>query len=298
MAWPACAFASPTTTRDSRLRSRGCSAVPGSAVPCTRPRHARPLPPLPAGSRLRGAERGLSGRGSPAARECVSEVIGRLGQAAPKVAALLEEAEEDLLAFYSFPAPHWSKLRSTDENVKASTRRSRRFSPNRAVARRSVRAPDRLLRRRFDRQPAEPPGFRGRRGLAEVSAQITAVCLPKGPPTSPKHHEPSVWAARRSTERSGLGTSGARPLSPGTSCVVSASDLGHSRGAHGALKDCPRALPGTGRGPVARPARPVPAGRGGRAAREQERHQPSAGARSARRRQVATEPERRAILSR
>jgi Transposase, Mutator family len=28
------------------------------------------------------------------------------------VAALLEEAEEDLLAFYSFPADHWAKLRS------------------------------------------------------------------------------------------------------------------------------------------------------------------------------------------
>ena len=52
--------------------------------------------------------------GRPAARERVSEVIGRLGQAAPKVAALLEEAEEDLIAFYGFPAAHWSKLRSTN----------------------------------------------------------------------------------------------------------------------------------------------------------------------------------------
>ncbi len=31
----------------------------------------------------------------------------------PKVAAP-EEAEEDLLAFYSFPADHWPKLRSTN----------------------------------------------------------------------------------------------------------------------------------------------------------------------------------------
>jgi putative transposase len=30
------------------------------------------------------------------------------------VAALLEQAEEDILAFYSFPPPHWSKLRSTN----------------------------------------------------------------------------------------------------------------------------------------------------------------------------------------
>jgi putative transposase len=33
---------------------------------------------------------------------------------APKVAGLLEDAEEDLLAFYAFPAAHRSKLRSTN----------------------------------------------------------------------------------------------------------------------------------------------------------------------------------------
>ena len=30
------------------------------------------------------------------------------------MAALLEEAEEDLLAFYAFPSDHWAKLRSTN----------------------------------------------------------------------------------------------------------------------------------------------------------------------------------------
>jgi transposase-like protein len=48
------------------------------------------------------------------ARRLTGEVIARLAPVAPKVAALLEEAEEDLLAFYSFPAEHWSKLRSTN----------------------------------------------------------------------------------------------------------------------------------------------------------------------------------------
>ena len=48
------------------------------------------------------------------ARERVGEVIARLGTTVPKVATLLEEAEDDLLAFYAFPAPHWSKLRSTN----------------------------------------------------------------------------------------------------------------------------------------------------------------------------------------
>ena len=33
---------------------------------------------------------------------------------AAKVSELLAEAEEDLLAFYRFPAEHWSKLRSTN----------------------------------------------------------------------------------------------------------------------------------------------------------------------------------------
>ena len=42
------------------------------------------------------------------------EVLERLTGPAPKVAGLLEGAEEDLLAFYRFPAAHWPKLRSTN----------------------------------------------------------------------------------------------------------------------------------------------------------------------------------------
>jgi putative transposase len=37
----------------------------------------------------------------------------RLERPLPKVASMLERAEEDLLAFYSFPIDHWRKLRST-----------------------------------------------------------------------------------------------------------------------------------------------------------------------------------------
>lgn len=48
------------------------------------------------------------------ARRRVGEVLERLRPIAPKVAELLEGAEEDLLAFYAFPAAHWSKLRSTN----------------------------------------------------------------------------------------------------------------------------------------------------------------------------------------
>jgi putative transposase len=48
------------------------------------------------------------------ARRRVGEVIERLTPIAPKVAQLLEDAEEDLIAFYAFPAAHWTKLRSTN----------------------------------------------------------------------------------------------------------------------------------------------------------------------------------------
>src|SRR5881397_383827 len=52
--------------------------------------------------------------GGEEARELVSDALERLRKPLPKVAALLEEAEEDLLGFYAFPADHWSKLRSTN----------------------------------------------------------------------------------------------------------------------------------------------------------------------------------------
>src|SRR5215216_3116264 len=49
-----------------------------------------------------------------AARGLVSDALERLRKPLPKVAALLAEAEEDLLAFYAFPPDHWRKLRSTN----------------------------------------------------------------------------------------------------------------------------------------------------------------------------------------
>ena len=48
------------------------------------------------------------------ARERVTHVIARLEPIAPKVCRLLEEAEEDLIAFYASPREHWTKLRSTN----------------------------------------------------------------------------------------------------------------------------------------------------------------------------------------
>ena len=48
------------------------------------------------------------------ARGRLSEAVAQLQRPLPKVAALLEQAEEDLLACYAFPAEHWRKLRSTN----------------------------------------------------------------------------------------------------------------------------------------------------------------------------------------
>ena len=48
------------------------------------------------------------------ARERLAQVVDQLAAPAPKVAELLEAAEDDLLAFHAFPREHWSKLRSTN----------------------------------------------------------------------------------------------------------------------------------------------------------------------------------------
>ncbi len=48
------------------------------------------------------------------ARQRLRDAVGQLEKRLPKVAALIEQAEADVLAFYAFPAEHWPKLRSTN----------------------------------------------------------------------------------------------------------------------------------------------------------------------------------------
>jgi transposase-like protein len=48
------------------------------------------------------------------ARRRLADAIGQLEPRLPKVARLLDEAEDDVLAFYAFPSEHWPKLRSTN----------------------------------------------------------------------------------------------------------------------------------------------------------------------------------------
>ena len=52
------------------------------------------------------------GRGSQdQARERIGHVIARLEPIVPKICRLLEDADEDLIAFYLFPSQRWTKLR-------------------------------------------------------------------------------------------------------------------------------------------------------------------------------------------
>jgi putative transposase len=48
------------------------------------------------------------------ARRRLGEAVGQLADRLPKIAAILEEAEDDILAFYAFPTEHRRKLRSTN----------------------------------------------------------------------------------------------------------------------------------------------------------------------------------------
>jgi putative transposase len=48
------------------------------------------------------------------ARRRLGDAVTQLQARLPKLAALLEDAEDDVLAFYAFPAEHWPKLRSTN----------------------------------------------------------------------------------------------------------------------------------------------------------------------------------------
>jgi transposase-like protein len=52
--------------------------------------------------------------GQAEARDRLSEAVAALDGRLPKVCEALERAEEDILAFYSFPTDHWKKLRSTN----------------------------------------------------------------------------------------------------------------------------------------------------------------------------------------
>jgi putative transposase len=63
--------------------------------------------------------------GREAARDQLSAAVATLEGKLDRAAALLEEAEEDVLAFYAFPAEHWRKLRLRMKNSREPGHRQR-----------------------------------------------------------------------------------------------------------------------------------------------------------------------------
>ena len=114
------------------------------------------------------------------ARERVGTVIARLEPIAPKVARLLEDAEEDLIAFYAFPAAHWTKLRSTNPLERVNREIGRRSDvvgifPNDAAA---IRLAGALLIEQNDEWLV------GRRYLSEESMRLV-LCATTDQDTHP-----------------------------------------------------------------------------------------------------------------
>lgn len=73
-----------------------------------------------------------------AAREQLDRVVAELEPRCPRVAAMLDEAREDLLAHTAFPPEHWRRLRSTNPLERLHRELQRRFKvvgifPNRAA---------------------------------------------------------------------------------------------------------------------------------------------------------------------
>ena len=134
------------------------------------------------------------------ARERVSHVLERLASVAPKVCELLEQAEEDLLAFYAFPSEHWTKLRSTNPLERVNKEIGRRtdvvgiFPNDKAVIRLvgallSEQNDEWLVQRRYLSvesmalvltEPCDPEPARGRAGGTQSHRRVSHA----GPPTS------------------------------------------------------------------------------------------------------------------
>jgi putative transposase len=108
-------------------------------------------------------------------RALLSDVADRLQRAAPKVAQLLVDAEDELLAFLRFPRDHWTKLRSTNPLERVNREIGRRSDvvgiyPNDAAL---IRLAGALLLEQSDEWLV------GRRYLSQESlAQITSETSP------------------------------------------------------------------------------------------------------------------------
>jgi transposase-like protein len=139
------------------------------------------------------------------ARERVGHVLERLADVAPKVTGLLEEAEEDLLAFYYLPREHWTKIRSTDESVKGGSGRVGWFSADVLVARVASRAAHRLLW-------SGSWGWRGSRSRFRAGRSAVAWRRRSRPGVSERYA--SAWAWSTPERSAGSGTEACRAACP------------------------------------------------------------------------------------
>ncbi len=101
--------------RASRRRWRRCSARRGSAAPSTSCATCAGTSAKQQHDALGALIRSLFTAGSlDEARARLRDAVEQLERSLPKIASMLDDAEDDVLAFYAFPAQHWSKLRSTN----------------------------------------------------------------------------------------------------------------------------------------------------------------------------------------
>jgi transposase-like protein len=119
------------------------------------------------------------------AHDRLGQVADQLRPHAPKVAQLLEDAEADLLAFYGFPAEHWSKLRSTNPLERVNREIGRRTDvvgifPNDAAL---LRLAGMLLLEQNDEWLV------GRRYLSESSMALVLAAGADHHPDNPDHQE-------------------------------------------------------------------------------------------------------------
>ena len=182
--------------------------------------------------------RGRRASGSPTRSRSSS---GRL----PKVAAMLEEAEDDILAFYAFPADHWRKLRSTNPLERFNREIGRRTdvvgifpddpSLIRLASMLAIEQNDEwLVGRRYLSAGVDGAAPRGAAPSTQTTRRSSSSNRPEQPTTSPTtmsasllHHVPGLDSSRASRARDRR-----RPLPPRGAAGVGGAALspGSSRG--------------------------------------------------------------------
>jgi hypothetical protein len=124
--------------------------------------------------------------GGEQARELVGDALQRLRKPLPNVAALLEEVEEDLLAFYSFPTDHRPKLRSTNPLERV----NRKIGPPHRRGRHLSQRPLAHPARRQRRHRATTSGWSAAATLLDSLAPLLASTRRRPCDTAPNHARP------------------------------------------------------------------------------------------------------------